>query len=155
MPQTLLSDRDSLFLSNFWCEFWKLQGSTLQMSSSYHLQTDGQTEVVNRCLEQYLHCLSFQHPKVWCDHLPWAEYWYNTSFQQAIRMTPFEAMYGRPPPTLQRYITGSTPLHDIDCDLYNRDELLKQLKGNLADAKVRMKQAADVHRCDEAFCLGN
>ncbi|KAM1659291.1 hypothetical protein ACFX2K_002409 [Malus domestica] len=49
MPSIIVNDRDTVFFSSFWKEFFKLQGSRLCMSSSYHPQSDGQTEVVNRC----------------------------------------------------------------------------------------------------------
>lgn len=51
MPKTIISDRDPVFISHFWREFFKLSGTKLHMSSSYHPETDGQSEVVNRCLE--------------------------------------------------------------------------------------------------------
>jgi hypothetical protein len=49
-----VSDRDKVFTSNFWKELFKLLDTQLCLSSSYHAQTDGQTERVNRCFKAYL-----------------------------------------------------------------------------------------------------
>jgi hypothetical protein len=86
MPHTIINDRDPIFLSNLWKEYFKLQGTKLQPSSAYHPQTDGQTEVVNHCLEQYLYCLAHHQPKQWSTFLLWAEFWYNSSYHQSMGM---------------------------------------------------------------------
>jgi hypothetical protein len=58
MPKSIVSDHDPVFVSHFWQEFFKMSCTKLQLSSAYHPQTDGQTEVVNQCVEQYLDALS-------------------------------------------------------------------------------------------------
>lgn len=103
MPHTIIRDRDPIFISNFWCEFFKLSGTQLKMSLAYHPQTDGQSEVVNRCLEQYLRCFVHQQPCKWHSFLSWAEFWYNTT---STGMTPFETFYGRTPPVIPHYQDG-------------------------------------------------
>jgi transposase InsO family protein len=47
MPKSIVSDRDPVFVSHFWQEFFKMSGTKLQLSSAYHLQTDGQTEWIS------------------------------------------------------------------------------------------------------------
>ena len=65
LPETIVSDRDTRFLSHFWLSLWKMVGTKLNFSSAYHPQTDGQTEVVNRSLRNLLRCLVKDNLKSW------------------------------------------------------------------------------------------
>lgn len=96
MPTSIVLDRHPIFMSKFWKEFFTLQGSNLCFSLGYHPQTDGQTEVVNRCLETYLRCFCSLQPKKWLTWLPWAEYTYNTAFHSATKLCPYEVVYRQP-----------------------------------------------------------
>lgn len=114
VPRSIISDRDPIFTSHFWKKIFELMGTKLRMSSVYHPQTDGQTEVLNRCLEQYHRAFVVEKPVTWVSYLCWAEYHYNTNYHSAIGMTPFQAVYGRPPPTIPVYMRGSTLLAVVD-----------------------------------------
>lgn len=65
IPHTMVSDRDRIFLSHIWQELFTALGTKLLHSTAYHLQTDGQTERVNQCLEMYLRCAVQQSPSKW------------------------------------------------------------------------------------------
>lgn len=84
MPEKIVNDRDRVFMGQFWQELFKKLCTKLNMSTSYHSQTDGQTEVVNRCLGTYLRCMCIEIPKEWKKWLSLAEWWYNTSFHSSI-----------------------------------------------------------------------
>lgn len=100
MPRSIVSDRDPLFISKFWQELFSLSGTKLRMSSAYHPQTDGQTEVANRVVEQYLRSFVHRKPSSWGRFLLWAEWSYNTSSHSTTGMSPFEVTFSRKPPQL-------------------------------------------------------
>ncbi|WVY94257.1 hypothetical protein V8G54_033345 [Vigna mungo] len=88
----------------FWLDLFKFSGTLLRMSSSYHPQTDGQTEVMNRTIEQYLRAFVHDKPQHWFRYLPWVEFHYNTSVHSGSEMSPFQVMYGKPPPSIPEYL---------------------------------------------------
>ncbi|KZV31629.1 peroxidase 64 [Dorcoceras hygrometricum] len=155
VPRSIVSDRDSVFMSTFWREIFRLQGTKLAMSSAYHPETDGQTEVLNRCIETYLRCFASEQPRAWSTWVPWAEYWYNTAYQTAAGMTPFEVVYGRRPPVITRFLPAESKVAAVGRELLDRDEVLRQLKYNLGRAQQRMTKYANNHRRDLEFTEGD
>lgn len=145
-PSTIVSDRDRIFLSLFWKELFRAQGTALLRSTAYHPQTDGQTEVVNKTLEGYLRCFIQGKPRTWARWLPWAEFWYNTSFHSSTKFTPFEIVYGRPPPILVRFSEPGTTVATLEEQLVERDAVLDDLKAHLVQSQQRMRSYEDSHR---------
>ncbi|XP_058746276.1 uncharacterized protein LOC131619165 [Vicia villosa] len=152
-PRSIVSDRDPLFLSKFWKEFFRSHGTTLKYSTSYHPQTNGQTEVVNRSVETYLRYLAGDHPRSWHKFLHLAEYWYNTTFHSAIQMTPFRALYGRDPPHLLDYFSDSVSEKPLEVAL-QQQEILQELKMHLQKSRISMEKQANLTRRDVTFQAG-
>ena len=95
MPKIIISDRGTQFTSQFWVSLQHALGTQLRFSTAYHPQTDGQTERVNQILEDMLRACVIDFGAGWEDSLPYAEFSYNNSYQGSIKMSPFEALYGR------------------------------------------------------------
>ncbi|TYK05420.1 Ty3/gypsy retrotransposon protein [Cucumis melo var. makuwa] len=153
-PLTIVSDRDKVFLSQFWTELFRLSGTKLNKSTAYHPQSDGQTEVVNRGVETYLRCFCNEKPKEWIKWLPWTEYWYNTTYQRSIGMTPFQVVYGRQPPTIVSYGSSPSKNSTVEEMLQERDIILVSLREHLRLAQEQMKLYADRKRRDVEFSVG-
>lgn len=154
LPQVMLSDRDPIFTSKFWKELFEQLGSELRMSSAYHPQTDGQSERVNQCLEIYLRCFTHACPKKWSHFISLAEFWYNTSYHSAIKMSPFVALYGHEPRHwgVEASHTCTAPL--LEDWLEERKQMQQLLQHNLNHARQYMKNQADKKRTERTFQLG-
>jgi transposase InsO family protein len=120
LPRVILTDRDPIFTSNMWQSLFKALEVKFHLSSAYHPQTDGQTERVNQCLENYLRCMCFNSPKRWHYWLSLAEWWYNTSFHTSLNLTPFQAQYGYPPPMVAEVVIPDCPDIHMQEQLRNR-----------------------------------
>ncbi|XP_033139368.1 uncharacterized protein LOC117130975, partial [Brassica rapa] len=94
MPKTIVSDRDTKFLSHFWKTLWSKLGTKLLFSTTCHPQTDGQTEVVNRTLGTLLRAFIKKNLKSWEDYLPHCEFAYNHAVHSTSKFSPFEIVYG-------------------------------------------------------------
>jgi transposase InsO family protein len=107
VPKTIVSDRGSPFVAHFWEQLHASLGTHLIHSSAYHPQTDGQIERVNQILEDMLRACVMEYPGSWDKNLSWAEFSYNNSYQESLKMAPFEALYGRQYHTTHRSIRSS------------------------------------------------
>lgn len=122
-PRSLVSNRDPLFISHFWQELFKLNGTTLRMSTIHHPQMDRQTEVMNRVIEQYLRAFVHDKLTMWDHFLMWVEWSYNTSTHLATGMSPYEITFGKKPPTLPQYLAGDSNVDVVDTWLTSRDTM--------------------------------
>ena len=145
-PKRITCDRDPRFTSKFWQEVFRLTGSKFNMSTAYHPQTDGQTEVVNKCLEGYLRCYVGDKQSQWCKWVHLAEQWYNTAYHTSIKMSPFRALYGYEPPSLKDQLFQTSRVPAAQELVQKSKEIIKMLKDNLDTARNRMKQQADKKR---------
>ncbi|GMI80596.1 hypothetical protein HRI_001728900 [Hibiscus trionum] len=95
VPKSIVSDRDPRFTSHFWECLHQALGTRLNFSTSYHPQSDGQSERVIQVLEDMLRCCVIEFQGSWEKHLPLVEFAYNNSYQASVQMAPYEALYGR------------------------------------------------------------
>ncbi|GJT16306.1 putative reverse transcriptase domain-containing protein [Tanacetum coccineum] len=95
IPGSIICDRDGRFASNFWRSLQKTLGTSLDMSTAYHPETDGQSERTIQTLEDMLRACVIDFEKGWVKHLPLVEFSYNNSYHTSIKAAPFEALYGR------------------------------------------------------------
>ncbi|KAK9058002.1 hypothetical protein SSX86_022842 [Deinandra increscens subsp. villosa] len=138
-PDTIISDMDLIFISSFWKELIRLQGVSLALSTAYHPQTDGQTEVMNMCLELYLRCMSKYNPSKWENWLSLVAWWYNTSFHTSIHMTPFQALDGFPHPLFSPYVPKDTRVEAVDKLLTDREEMVQSTLRKRKFSKLFLK----------------
>jgi len=156
-PQFIVSDRGTQFVSAFWKELSRRMGTTLKASTAFHPQTDGQTEIFNAGLEQYLRSFCSFYQDDWASWLPLAEFAANNQTSETTGLSPFFANYGWHP------VIGTEPTHDPTTaktpqqqreflnatNVANRIQRVhERARAFMAEAQERHADYADRHRSD-------
>jgi transposase InsO family protein len=89
-----MSDRGTQFTLRFWERLYESLDTELRFSSAYHPQTDGQIERVNQILENMLRTCALQYGRSWDKSLSYAKFSYKNSYQESLKIEPFEMLYG-------------------------------------------------------------
>jgi hypothetical protein len=146
VPKKIVSDRGSQFTSRFWKKLHESLDTKLNFSSAYHPQTDGQTERTNQVLEDMLRACALKHGGSWDKSLPYAEFSYNNSYQASLKMSPFEALYGRKCRTpLYWDQTGERQFFGPEL-IQEAEEQVRMIRENLRIAQSMQKSYADTRR---------
>lgn len=154
-PKTIISDRGSAFVSEFWRRLNARLSVDLKHSSAFHPQTDGQTEIVNSALNQYLRAFVNFTQDDWVDWLPFAEFAGNNQVNETIGVSPFFANYGYDPyigieprdpkpPNLSESIKKEYLRADAIVDRFNR--ILEKLKAISRQSQERYENNANSKR---------
>jgi hypothetical protein len=146
VPRTTVSDRGPQFVSKFWKELHKSLGTKLLHSSAYHLQTSGQTKRVNQILEDMLRACVLEFLQKWDECLPLVEFSYNNSYQESIKMAPFEALYGQRCRTPLNWSEPRERWFFRPDMVKETEEKVQRIIHNLKEAQARQKNYANKRR---------
>ena len=127
-PNIIVSDSYPIFTSKIWTELFSCLSNQLTHSSYYHAQYDGQTEIINKCLEGYLWCFVTDKQTQWVKWLPLAEWCYNNSFHTSANMTPFMELYGYHPPSITYSLRESSKVQAMEDHMKHQQQVLEVLK---------------------------
>jgi hypothetical protein len=155
VPKKIVSDRGTQFTLKYWERLHETLDTQLRFSSAYHRQTDGQTERVNQILEDMLRAHALQYGRSWDKSLPYAEFSYNNSYQESLKMAPFEMLYGQRCRTpLFWNETGERKVFGPDI-LQEAEKQVRMVRENLRVAQPRQKSYADHRRRELSFKVGD
>jgi len=154
LPKTIVSDRDKLFLSNFWRELHRLLGVKIQLSTSYHPQTDGATERANKTIIESIRQYVNRRQTDWASHLTHVESVFNNSISASTNLAPNELLYGttvRLFPNIKTPVESSIPSVSeyLDQILERIDNAVAVAKDNRLTAKTNQIKYANKSRREE------
>ena len=154
LPESIVSDRDSKFTSAFWQSVCRRWGVKQKLSTAFHPQTDGQTERMNRTLEEMLRHYVNARQSNWLELLPMAQFAINTAWNQSIQASPYFLNHGRHPRTpVSLPVDDSVPTATTFTAVIQA--ALELAKSSLATAQNRQKVLADRHRKAVQYHVGN
>ncbi|KAJ9544751.1 hypothetical protein OSB04_024458 [Centaurea solstitialis] len=155
VPISIISDRDSRFTSRFWQSLQATLGTSVDLSTAYHPQTDGQTERTIQTLEDMLRACVLEFGGSWDDHLPLVEFSYNNSYHASIQCAPYEALYGRKCRSPLNWLeVRESRLIRPDIVQETTDKI-KMVQEKLKAARDRQKSYADNRRKPLEFQVGD
>jgi transposase InsO family protein len=155
LTKKIVSDRGTQFTSRFWKRLHDSMDTKQNFSSSYHPQTDGQTERTNQVLEDILRACALKHGRSSDKSLPYAEFSYNNSYQASIEMAPFEAFYGQKCRTsLYWNQTEESQVFGPEI-LQEAEKQIQIIRENLKTTQSRQKSYADNRRRKLIFEVGD
>jgi len=141
----IISDRGSLFTSDFWKRVTEALGISCNLSTAFHTQTDGQTERANATLEQYLRAYCNYQQDDWERLLPIAEFCYNNTQTGTTKITPFFANYRYQP----RFLPDLGTRNDETPEVSEYVEVLRKLHEDLR-AEIKEAQMARMEQANKA-----
>ncbi|KAI5337664.1 hypothetical protein L3X38_016935 [Prunus dulcis] len=141
--------------SRFWTKLHEAFGTQLQFSTAFHPQTDGQSKRMIQTLEDMLRACALQFREDWDEKLPLMEFAYNNSYQASIRMSPFDALYGKQCRTSFYWDEVGENRLEVADDVERTKEQVKIIRERLKTAQDRQKSYADNRRKDLQFEVGD
>ncbi|GJZ69249.1 putative reverse transcriptase domain-containing protein [Tanacetum coccineum] len=155
VPISIISDHESHFTSRFWQSLQDALGTQLDMSTTYHLKTDRQSERTIQTLEDMLRACVIDFRKGWERHLPLVEFSYNNSYHASIKAAPFEALYGRKcrSPVCWAKV-GDVQLKGPEI-IHETTEKIVQIRQRLQAARDRQRSYANVRQKPLEFQVGD
>ena len=157
LPESIVSDRDVRFTSKLWKSMWRQLGTTLQMGTAYHPQSDGQTERANRTLEEALRAFVNSNQTNWDTLLVGIEIAVNTTVNASSKFTPFMLNHGRemrlPVDHALPKLKDSHPGGEEAAALIKTN--LLAARGLLLEAQARQTKAASENKREASFKVGD
>lgn len=161
-PTRVVSDRDPRFQSTFWQTLMRLIRTKLNMSTSFHPETDGQTERAHRVIEEILRHYVREDQSDWDELLPVAEFAINSAKNQSTGYSPFYLNYGREPLTPAAFLTevGKKAMQVRSSVLAEQvvqttREALARAKESIAKAQTQQAKYANRSRRELGFQRGD
>jgi hypothetical protein len=145
-PRSIVSDRGPQFNAQFWKSLHASMGTKLNYSTTFHPQTDGQTERVNQVLEDLLRACVLTYGSDWEKSLSYAEFSYNNGYQDSLKMAPFEALYSRKCRTPLMWSEVGERTFFSPATIVEAEENVAKVRENLKIAQSRQKSYADPKR---------
>src|SRR5688572_23840892 len=155
IPRKVVSDRGTQFTSKFWKGLQQAMGTKLDFSTAYHPRSDGQTERVNKVLEDLLRACVLAFDRDWESSLPYAEFSYNNSYQASIKMSPLEALYGQKCQTPLMWSNVGGKALEGPAFVKEAEEKVALIHRRLLEAQSRQKSYADNRRRELRFEEGD